>query len=83
MKHSKRDHEKKTSVCSNFEIGVCNYEEKDCWFIHSKTMLVKLNCTLCEKTFLGRSEFFRHRKYNHPELVNKCRNEERCKYEEC
>ena len=32
---------------------------------------------------LIKSEFFIHRKHNHPELVKKCKNEERCKYEVC
>ena len=73
-------HEKQTSVCNNFEIGVCDFEEKDCWFLHRKSLLTKLNCTKCEKTFKGRSEFFIHRKHNHPELVKKCKNEERFKY---
>ena len=30
---------------------------------------VQSYCTKCEKTFKGRSEFFIHRKHNHPELV--------------
>ena len=81
MKHSKIYHEKQTSVCNNFEIEVCDYEEKDCWFLHRKSLLTKLNCTKCEKTFKGRSEFFIHRKHDHPELVKRCKNEERCKYE--
>ena len=76
MKHNKKDHEQRVSACRNFDGGYCEYEEKDCWFIHNANLEVKSKCTMCVKTFNSRCNFLKHRKMIHPQIVPFCRNKE-------
>ena len=81
MKHNKKHHKQLVSACRNFDGGVCEYEENDCWFIHNINPEVKPKCTLCSKTLNSRYEYLKHRKMIHPQKVPICRNKETCKFE--
>ena len=82
MKHKKKDHEQHVSVCRNYDGGNCEYEDKECWFIHNTNQEVKPKCILCAKTFHSRCEFLKHKKAIHPQLVSNCNNKETCKFED-
>ena len=80
MIHKKENHEEKVSSCWNHTLGTCQFGDTNCWFIHrNEGPKPKINCKICDKDFLIRSEYLIHRKINHPSTVQLCRNEE-CKY---
>ena len=61
MVHRKKAHINKVSICSNFVNGTCYFTKDECWYIHTKP-IVMLRCTFCEEEFATKSELMRHRK---------------------
>ena len=52
------------------------------WFLHSRK-IETFKCIICEETFSVKSEFMKHRKTLHPEMVKICQNNQ-CNFEnEC
>merc|ERR1719186_2005279 len=37
MAHKKENHSEKVSICWHFTAGICEFGDKKCWFVHSKT----------------------------------------------
>ena len=82
MNHKKIKHREKIDYCKNFNKDGCPFEDRKCWFLHTKNNET-FKCNLCEQTFSEKSEFMKHRKDLHPEMVKICRNTQ-CFYEnEC
>ena len=78
MVHKKEVHREKIAVCWNFVQGNCTFGDKLCWVSHTidKTMAeAEFNCNLCGKVFITRSLFLEHRKKEHDQAVQKCKNE--------
>ena len=78
MKHKKKQHADKVTICWKFSSGNCTFGDASCWFLHSESeetnTTPEWNCSLCEKEFRCHSEFLRHRKQDHGHLVPMCRN---------
>ena len=82
MNHKKIKHGEKIDYCKNFNKDGCPFEDRKCWFLHTKNNET-FKCNICEQTFSEKSEFMKHRKDLHPEMVKICRNTQ-CFYEnEC
>ena len=80
MMHKKENHSEKVSSCWNHTLGTCEFGDKNCWFNHVLgSPTPQIECKICDKKFLIRSEYLRHRKLEHPSTVQLCRNEE-CRY---
>ena len=78
MKHKKRNHKEKVTLCWKFESGICDFDDSSCWFIHClnrKEDLKKLKCQSCEKEFKTLSDCLKHKKQEHTNLVSFCKNE--------
>ena len=81
MKHRKRSHLEKVKTCIFYSQGKCDHGD-ECWFIHETKSrdnqseeTAKLNCRLCDKTFIIRSDFMNHKKHEHAEQTQPCRND--------
>ena len=61
-----------------FSAGTCEFGDEKCWFIHStkknQEKSSEYNCKLCDKVFSNLSEYLRHRKRNHEQIIPTCRN---------
>ena len=79
MVHKKIKHKEKIATCKNFIEGGCPFEDKRCWFLHIKNSET-FNCNICNQNFLTKSQFMQHRKSQHKNMVQICRNEEGCVY---
>ena len=85
-KHNKIRHAENVSICWNFLSGFCPYADSFCWFAHKKPEVTmaqySLKCSICDSTFNSRSEFLKHRKLMHIDLVPECNNikEGGCRY---
>ena len=81
MKHRKISHLEKVKTCIFYSEGKCEHGD-ECWFNHDTKArdnqtdeTVRLKCRLCDKTFNIRSDFMNHRKHEHSELTEHCRND--------
>ena len=82
MIHKKRKHKEKINYCQNYNGNGCPFEDRKCWFLHDRNSET-FKCNICEQTFSEKSEFMKHRKNKHPEMVKVCNNNQ-CIYEkEC
>ena len=74
MKHKKTNHREKVSLCDNFSNGSCIYGDENCWFVHeNETEKIKeFKCNFCKKEFYKTSDFLKHRKMEHEQLVPVC-----------
>ena len=74
MKHKKTNHREKVSLCDNFSNGSCIYGDENCWFLHeNETEKIKeFKCNFCKKEFYKTSDFLKHRKIEHEQLVPAC-----------
>ena len=78
MLHSKKSHKEKVKPCRNFLKGQCDYTEIDCWFSHTQTddsVKNKFECTFCGENFDFHSESKIHKKKQHKENFQICREE--------
>ena len=80
MMHKKIKHREKINSCQNFNAGGCPFQDKKCWFLHIKSN-ESFECSICDQTFSSKSHFMLHRKYQHTEMVQNCKNIE-CVFEE-
>ena len=75
MMHKKIKHKEKIDYCQNFNAGGCPFEDRKCWFLHTRNNeIFKYN--ICEQTFSKKSQFMQHRKLHHAEMVKICKNDE-------
>ena len=77
MYHKKSTHEDKVYTCWSFLEGNCTFKDDDCWFLHceSEQYTSEWKCSFCESKFICQSELLRHRKNEHRNRVQMCRNE--------
>ena len=74
-------------MCWNVSSGTCVFGEEECWFIHTpaeNTYQVKeYYCNVCEKVFPNQSDYQKHKKMDHANLVKPCYKfmDGTCKYE--
>ena len=62
-------------VCWKFGIGQCPFGDNKCWFIHEeKTESTEYTCKLCGKAFLNLPDLMKHKKANHIQTVQVCKN---------
>ena len=48
-----------------------------CWFKHNESKQVaEFKCIYCDSTFKSKSDLMSHRKREHPNKVNQCKNEQ-------
>ena len=82
MVHKKREHTEKVAICWNFSTGNCEFGDENCWFLHTGRSEYKFECTSCDKKFANKDKFLHHRKNQHKESVQNCRNmvSDTCKY---
>ena len=66
--------------CQNYNIGGCPFEDMKCRFLHLRTDET-FKCTICDETFPSKSDFMLHRKQHHSEMVQECKNGDKCVYE--
>ena len=86
MQHKKEHHKDKVNVCWNFSSGKCDFREDLCWFLHSETSessKKENKCNICEKGFANIGDFMHHKKIEHAETVQMCRNTNSCPYQNC
>ena len=76
MEHKKNEHREKVANCWKFADGICQQSDAKCWFNHliSDNEPTIIKCHLCEKSFKTFPNFLKHKRENHTELVQKCRN---------
>ena len=98
MNHRKDSHVDIIKQCRYFARGDCAFE-KVCWYRHGPLDEVNsqpenssredFKCTFCEQCFGDKSEFMKHRKFKHNQIIAKCRdfiqgscrfNQEECWY---
>ena len=75
MNHRKRMHSSTVAVCRNYTEGQCNYSDEMCWWNHSEKIIdcdEHLKCFICNKIFAFKALMMKHRKDDHPELINPC-----------
>ena len=86
MQHNKNEHKESLNSCWKFVTGVCEFDDKSCWFKHSQCEkdlhASEFDCNKCEKSFTNQFDYMEHRKSIHENLVPFCRNEsnENCTY---
>ena len=82
MTHKKIKHREKINYCQNYNSNGCPYDDRKCWFLHIRTSEA-FECNICDQTFLGKSQFMKHRKSEHSEMVKTCKNNECIYKNEC
>ena len=75
MVHKKYVHQEKVQICTNFIQGTCHFKD-GCWFRHENRngFVFEFDCNYCEERFITRKEFMTHKKSNHKEYVQMCKN---------
>ena len=76
MKHKKIKHREKVSICKNYNDIGCPFEDQKCWFLHLRYE-EEFRCNICDTSFQSKSDFMKHRKTKHKEMVQMCKNKER------
>ena len=70
MHHKKRKHSEKVSNCWKFLEGCCPFGED--------------NCSICDENFKTQTILMKHRKSEHGNSIEKCKNNEGCLFKnEC
>ena len=71
----RRDEHMRTEVCSFFRNNKCKFPADKCWNSHEITPGEndKFGCYVCNQTFLSKNRMMRHRKREHPESAQMCR----------
>ena len=77
MKHKKLKHREKVAICINYNANGCPFEDKKCWFLHMQSN-EDFKCNICDERFQTKSKFMNHRKNQHQEMVQLCKNNEEC-----
>ena len=77
MKHKKLKHREKVAICLNYNANGCPFEDKKCWFLHMQSN-EDFKCNICDESFQTKSKFMNHRKNQHREMVQLCKNNEEC-----
>ena len=75
MKHKKYKHNDKVNTCWRFAAGYCSFGDEKCWFIHDTEKMSEYPCNQCEKVFSTQTDIMEHRKKEHKQHVQFCRNE--------
>jgi hypothetical protein len=74
--HRKIEPEEKVKPCRIFSEGGFDFEDEDCWYIHSQSCqekpLTMFTSSICEKVFGNRRECMSHRKRKHVQAVSHC-----------
>jgi hypothetical protein len=73
MKHRKKEHSDRVSVCWKFTSGECEYGIEKCWFNHSSSAKCEIKWKFCEQIFPNQYEFLTHPKQFHVQFVPPCR----------
>ena len=81
MMHRKKTHPQKIKVCRFFRVGACELPDEICWFSHENKhtdpsfpqTLTQYKCGFCDETFTMKSAFMKHRKKQHIQHVQECR----------
>ena len=83
MNHRKSMHPEIIKTCRRFLKGICAYADEICWYGHSlnkerasetsANIIAEFECKFCKKVFESKSEFMKHRKAKHPQVVKQCR----------
>ena len=85
MYHVKKEHPRSMPVCKYFQNDQCNFTDDKCWYTHKKENMAKKNfkCGICGCVFDAKHEFMTHRKTEHMDQVQQCRNykNERCNFD--
>ena len=76
MVHRKEKH-KEVKNCLYYSIGTCVFSDEVCWYQHNPTSLTadiitEYKCSMCEKIFLFKPGFMKHRKNYHPDSISVC-----------
>ena len=86
MYHLKKSHERNVPFCKYYQIGICNFSDEQCWFIHKKDdkAMKIFKCGYCGHDFKSKSDFMIHRKKDHSASVKACINFENgiCEFKE-
>ena len=77
MKHKKVKHREKVAFCQHFNAGGCPFNDIKCWFLHIRNNET-FECNICNETFKSKTNFMHHRKLEHSEMVQICKNNEYC-----
>ena len=83
LNNHNRDRQGKIKLCRHFQQGKCRFTDKDCWDKHEKESSEKFQCSTCGITFKSKNVVMLHRKKEHPEKVQNCRNQENCTQTTC
>ena len=82
MEHKKLIHTSNVQHCNQFLEGNCLYGNS-CWFLHSETLKQSepnIISKFCEKKFWTKASLREHMKVKHIQMVQKCKNENTCKF---
>ena len=83
MMHKTLEHIEQISICWDFTAGYCPFGDEKCWFRHTVFPSTEVRCKICDDKFLTKSDYQKHKKQKHPELVPRCNevtNGNICKY---
>ena len=92
MDHRRDIHPELRRTCRYKREGNCRYPDAVCWYSHDKKQDMpatnpegRHKCITCENKFSSKSQMMRHRKIEHPEIVPKCKDGDRCTFplDEC
>ena len=86
MQHKKLHHKEKVNVCWNFSSGKCELGDSLCWFIHSESLdrsKSEIKCNICEIFFGNKEVCMLHKRSEHAEIVQMCKNMKTCPYQNC
>ena len=87
MIHKKKYHSEKVKECWNLVQGECVFGDERCWFIHSDKNsatfeIQEFKCKTCGKVENDVNNFLLHKRNEHEETVQQCRNGESCTYKQ-
>ena len=77
MHHKKKKHSDKVRSYWKFAEGCCPFGEEKCWFLHNN-ISNDFECSICDKTFNTHKHLMKHRKSEHVNTIEKCRNDGAC-----
>ena len=86
MKHRKKEHSYSVAPCRKFAQSNCPFIEETCFWRHTveDNSTEHIQCYVCAKTFITKTELMKHRKKEHPSIVKECskHQEGKCGYQE-
>ena len=85
MIHKKKKHTEKVQDCWNHVQGCCGFDDEHCWFIHSdessaNSEVKEFKCKPCGIILYDLNNILLHKKKEHKQTVQQCRNGESCSY---